>query len=93
MHVATDHARVVPRGLAKAVFDYAFNGLGKEMLLAVVNSTNQPALRLDRWLGFIEVLTLSKMHDGDGDIIVMAMPRNGCRWIKESNVKVPTSAS
>ena len=93
LHVATNRPRIVPRSFARSVFHYAFRVQKREMLFAMVNSQNLPALRLDRWLGFRDLITIPKMHDSGGDIVVLQMPLAECRWLGENNEQKHTAGA
>lgn len=82
IHVAfADGWHFSPRSMLRAVFDYAFNKAGREMLLGIVNSKNLKAMRLDLHLGFRELYRLPGLHDDGGDIVVLGMRKNECRYI------------
>lgn len=83
MHMVSFDTHWSPRPMLFACFDYPFNQLGLRSVLGIVNSTNEKALRYDKHLGFKEVLRLPGCHDDGGDIVVMKMDRDECRWIKE----------
>jgi len=74
-----------PRALLGAVFRYAFQTEGREMLLGILNSRNEKAMRLDLHLGFREIFRLHGMHDDGGDLVVLAMTKDECRYLKEQN--------
>jgi hypothetical protein len=76
--------KYTPRKLIWAAFDYPFNQLGLEVVFGVLNSNNRAAVKYDRHLGFKEVQRFEGVHDHDGDMILMAMNKADCRWIKES---------
>lgn len=83
MHVVNLSTRRVPRKLLWAAFDYPFNQLGLSAVMGIVNSKNDKAMRFDKHLGFKEVTRLEGLHDGGGDIVIMRMNRDECRWITE----------
>lgn len=70
-----------PREMLRAVFDYAFNQTGREMLIGVVNSKNDSAMKMDLHLGFKELYRLPGMHDDGGDIVLLGMKKSECRYI------------
>lgn len=84
IHVAMvkDYA-FTPRALLDVVFDYAFNALGREMLLGTVNSRNVAAIRYDKHLGFVENHRIPGMHEDGGDIVLMSMLKEQCRYLKQ----------
>lgn len=84
MHVVNLVTRRTPRKLLWAAFDYPFNQLGLQTVLGIVNSKNEQAMKFDRHLGFKELLRLDGQHEDGGDLIVFAMDKDECRWIKEN---------
>ncbi len=83
IHVVNFNKKYTPRKLLFAVFDYAFNKAGVETLLGVVNSNNEDAMKYDQNLGFKEVCRLPEMHDDSGDLVLFAMKKTECRFIRE----------
>lgn len=79
MHVAA--VRSVTRTFVKTCFDYAFNQLGVQKVIGMVDSTNDSALRFDLHLGFVEEARI-KDAGKFGDLILLTMTRQQCRWIK-----------
>ena len=82
IHVVNFNKKYTPRKLLFAVFDYAFNKAGVETLLGVVNSNNELAMKYDQNLGFKEVHRLEGMHDDGGDLVLFAMKKADCRFIR-----------
>lgn len=78
-----------PRAMLRAVFGFAFKHREVEMLIGIVNSLNERAMRYDIHLGFKEVARIPDMHDNGGDIVLLAMKRADCRYIKD---EVPRAA-
>ena len=62
-------------------FDYPFNQLGVKKLIGQVPSSNLKALEFDKKLGFKEEARISDVFP-DGDLIVLSMRREDCRWLK-----------
>jgi RimJ/RimL family protein N-acetyltransferase len=83
MHVVNLVESYTPKGLLFGAFDYPFNYLGVEKIIAIVNSLNTRAMNYDKKLGFTEVVRLEGMHDDGGDLCVLEMNKADCRWIKE----------
>jgi RimJ/RimL family protein N-acetyltransferase len=88
IHVVNFNKKYTPRKLLFAVFDYAFNKAGVETLLGVVNSNNEDAMKYDQNLGFKEVHRLEGMHDDGGDLVLFAMKKADCRFIREKKYAV-----
>src|SRR5262245_28090330 len=62
-----------PRIMLQTVFKHAFDTNKRKLVLGIVNSKNEAALRYDLHLGFKELWRIPEMHDDDGDIIVLGM--------------------
>jgi RimJ/RimL family protein N-acetyltransferase len=85
MHVASIVPNWISKNLLWAAFDYPFNSLKVKVILAVVASTNDEALKLDRHLGFVDKAYIEDAHM-DGDLVILAMRRENCRWL---DIKTP----
>lgn len=79
-----------PKEMLRAVFHHAFIDFGVKKLLGIVNSNNQKAINYDEHLGFTEEYRLVGMHDDGGDIVLLSMTPERCRYIdmSELNKKV-----
>lgn len=85
MHVAMEPGfTYTPREMLAECFDYAFNTAGREMVLGVVNSKNERAMRYDLALGFKVLHALAKMHDDDGDLVLLGMKKEECKWLQKA---------
>jgi RimJ/RimL family protein N-acetyltransferase len=62
-------------------FNYPFVQLGCSKLFGQVPASNRKALEFDLKLGFIEEARVKDVFP-DGDLIVIAMKREDCRWLK-----------
>lgn len=83
MHVASDGSRRwLNRQFLWFVFFYPFEQLKVKKVIGLVPSSNAPALKFDSHLGFVEEARITDAHP-DGDIVVMTMNRQQCRWLKE----------
>lgn len=83
MHVVNLGTRRVPRKLLWAAFDYPFNQVGLKTIFGIVNSNNERAMQFDRHLGFKEAMRFDGLHEGGGDMVILRMNKDDCRWIKE----------
>jgi RimJ/RimL family protein N-acetyltransferase len=89
IHVAmTEGFHFTPKAMLEVVFDVAFNKLGIEKLLGVVNSKNEKAMNYDFRLGFKEEYRMPGMHDDGGDIVLLSMTREQCRYLKQDQIEV-----
>ena len=85
MHNAAIEENWISKDLLWACFDYPFNQLGVKVILATVSSNNEEALKLDRHLGFEDKAYIEDAHI-DGDLVILAMRRENCRWL---DIKTP----
>lgn len=81
MHMAGSDARWVSKALVKEVFRYPFEFLQLAMVFGVVPSGNTQALRIDRKLGFTELMFIPGAHP-DGGVHILQLLRENCRWVK-----------
>jgi L-amino acid N-acyltransferase YncA len=79
MHCAGDPGWLDREMLYKA-FSYPFIQAGLKVAIAVVSSSNEDALRLNRRLGFREVCRIADAMD-DGDMVIMEIRPDECRWL------------
>lgn len=91
MHAAGE-GNWVSRELIRATFDYVFNVAGLNVVLGLVPSSNAKALRFDRHVGFNEV---ARIKDGtpDGDLVILQLRREDCRYLREEHGKQIESAA
>jgi len=80
IHVASFRPNWLSRDFLWVVFDYPFNQLGVKKLFGSVCETNVKALEFDLKLGFIEEHRIREVYP-DGDMILLAMKRDTCRWL------------
>lgn len=79
MHVAGE-GHWLNREFLWFCFHYAFEQMGCKVVIGLVRADNAPALRFDLHLGFEEVARIPN-GSGDCDLVVLAMQRDGCRWL------------
>lgn len=85
LHVASSQPRLPPRTFIKIVFRYAFVSLRMKMLFALVDSKNNSAIRLDTWLGFKETVRYTEVGETLGDLVVLNMTPEECRWLEKDD--------
>ena len=84
MHVASMAVgKYVPREFTHCVFDYVFNGHDVSIVFGIVNSLNEQAMNFDLRLGFKEKQRWQGMHDDGGDLVLLEMHRDDCRWLRK----------
>lgn len=64
-----------------AIYDFPFNFLKVEKIIATVPSTNQRAMRITTKMGFTWVATIPEVVPG-GDMVVLSMSRDDCKYFK-----------
>jgi RimJ/RimL family protein N-acetyltransferase len=80
VHLATDIP--LTRYFLAVGFDYIFNKLGCQRLSGWVEASNQEALRLDLHLGYTLEATLQGAARDGGDVHIVRMFRDECRFLK-----------
>lgn len=86
MHFATDDPAAITRRFVQAAFEYPFVQCDLKYLLAPVNSTNEKILRFTAKIGFREVHRIPGGHLDGGDIVLLQLSRQECRWIKHEHL-------
>ncbi|GAB3773752.1 hypothetical protein GCM10028796_46730 [Ramlibacter monticola] len=82
MHTVIAKPERMLRRLVHEAFEFPFVTCDCEAVIALVDSTNEAALRFDTKLGFHEIARIP--HAGmDGDLVVLCMRREQCRWIRQ----------
>ncbi len=80
-HIAGFDPRWVSHDMIWVVFHYVFVQLGCSKMFGQVPSTNSKALEFDRKLGFKVEARIKEVFP-DGDLIVLAMKKADCRWLR-----------
>jgi RimJ/RimL family protein N-acetyltransferase len=86
MHVASkENSNWVNKDFLWASFDYPFNQLNLNVIIASVEKSNENALRLNQHLGF---KVKAEIPDGHlhGDLVIMTMRKEDCKWL---NIQCP----
>jgi RimJ/RimL family protein N-acetyltransferase len=84
IHVASTDVYWLNKDLLFAIFDYPFNKLKVKVILAPICKGNVKSLNLCRKLGFEQVADIPYGHP-EGDLIVVAMKRNQCKWLQQGD--------
>ena len=85
MHVVSS-GESFPKKLVLAAYDYPFNKWGVDIIFGVINSLNTSSIKLATKAGFKESKRWPHMHDNNGDIVLMEMPKETCKWIKHETI-------
>jgi hypothetical protein len=62
-------------------FDYPFNQLQCKKICGTIQASNAPLLEFNKRLGFSEETRIKDAYP-DGDMIILSMTRDECRWLK-----------
>lgn len=81
IHVAGFRSDWINKDMLWVAFDYPFVQLKCSKLFGQVPASNRKALEFDLKLGFIEEARVKDVFP-DGDLLVLAMKREDCRWLK-----------
>ena len=81
IHVASFRPDWINIDMIWVTFNYPFVQLGCSKLLGQVPASNLKALEFDLKLGFIEETRIKDVFP-DGDLVVMSMKKEACRWLK-----------
>ena len=82
MHIASTDVLWPTKDFLFAVFDYPFNKLKVKVIIAPICKDNVKSLNLCRKLGFEQVADIPYGHP-DGDLIIVTMKRNQCKWLQQ----------
>lgn len=88
---ATCHIAVKKPGkafvnLLEHAADYAFNHCALNRLTGLVDASNTKALKLDKHIGFEEEFLMKKAAPDGGDLHVLVLWPENCRWWKTRGV-------
>jgi RimJ/RimL family protein N-acetyltransferase len=93
IHVASDHPkRWVTREWLHSVFSYAFDVCKAKRITGIVPESNQVALNFDLSVGFEIEARLKDAHP-KGDMLVIKMTRETCKWIDYERFPKPAARS
>ena len=81
MHIGSVGEYWMSKDLLWACFDYPFNKLEKKVILATMEASNDEAVKLNRHLGFQDKALIEDAHE-NGDLLLMAMRKEDCKWLK-----------
>ena len=81
MHTVITRPELVSPRIVREAFAFPFEVAGCVAVIALIDSTNEAAIRFDTKLGFHEIDRIP--HGGlDGDLVIMRMLRSECRWLR-----------
>lgn len=81
MHCAGEAINWCSKRLLKFCFEYAFNTAKCKVIVNVVPASNEGSIKFTKHIGFTES---TRIRDGaqDGDLVVLTLHRDDCKWIK-----------
>lgn len=82
IHQAGFSKRWLAGNMLWIAFDYPFNQLKVSKVACTINSNRQELLDLNLRLGFKEEARIRGAYGDGGDMIVLTMSREECRWLK-----------
>lgn len=91
-HLTIREGAIVTQDFIWYAFYYPFNELKVNKLLGFVASENKKALSLYARLGFVEEYRIPGAALG-GDLVVISMTRQQCRFLGDSNGQQPKAAA
>jgi RimJ/RimL family protein N-acetyltransferase len=81
MHAASDSRRWLNKTYLKYMFSYAFDTCEAARITGLVDENNYHARQFNERIGFTEEARMKNACLG-GDILIYAMHRDQCRWIR-----------
>ena len=81
LHSAGFDPHWLSRDMLWMAFHYPFEQLGVRKITGTIHSGNRKAILFDLKLGFTEETRVVDLFP-DGDLIIMSMRREDCRWLK-----------
>lgn len=82
VHMRGDGTNWANRTFLWCVFDYAFNLLGCRVIFGWVDADNVHAVKVDEGLGFKICKTFYNVKEDGGDVFLMEMRREACKWLE-----------
>ena len=84
MHVAADPSKKwMTREFLRYCFEYPFDELQVDRVSGYVAASNAQARQFDEHLGFKHEATLQGAAADGGDVLIYAMRRDDCRFLKD----------
>ncbi|HLL28959.1 MAG TPA: GNAT family protein [Xanthobacteraceae bacterium] len=81
MHQAAFSKHWITRDMLWVCFHYPFAKLGVKKVFGLTPSSNPKVIELNKKLGFTIETVVGEVFP-DGDLVVMSMKRDDCRWLK-----------
>lgn len=84
MHTVIQKPEFMSKDIIRQAFGFPFIDCKVKHVLAPVEASNTEALEFNERLGFERILTL-KDGANDGDLVVLQMTRENCRWLEKKH--------
>ena len=79
--IAVDRGAVLSKDFVFAIFDYPFNQLGVDKMIAYVNTANKVSMKLTEHFGFVEEARVKGVFL-DGDQVIYSITKDQCHLLK-----------
>jgi len=88
IHVAmAENYSYTPKEMLREVFQFAFDGMKRELLIGVVSSLNKKAMKFDKHLGFVEHSRFKKaLYNKTADLIILTMTPEQCKYYEPHKI-------
>lgn len=86
MHAAVQKPEYMSRAIIQEVFEYPFLVCGVNHVLAPIKADNVPAVDFVKRLGFKEIHRFKDGAHPHGDLLLLTMSRQDCRWIQRNRM-------
>ena len=80
-HVIVENPMLLRHGFLEEAARYVFITCDRGVIIGLVPSNNEKALKLDAHIGFKEVGRVRDGHDFGVDTVIMELRRENCRWL------------
>ena len=81
MHTAASVGNWLSREYLFCIFDYCFRQVGVNRVTALIGEGNTHALKFVNKVGFVEECRIKRAHPS-GDLVVLVMWPENCKWTK-----------
>lgn len=83
-HFMITSPTVLRHNFLEECFDYIFNHAGKKVMYGMIPADNEKALKLNKHLGFTEVVRLPEAFKDGVDYVVMELRRENCKHLPKN---------
>ncbi len=90
-HIIVTKVMLLRHGFLEETADYVFNVCDRKYMYGMVTSDNDNALRIDKRIGFTEVLRLPNAYDEGVDYVVMELKKENCNFLPKAEKELRTA--